>query len=186
MNISNKKGGIMTERNILSLAIKIIGIFVIAQMVSFLPITVLGIQQLWSISSNLMKIMSFFGTILTTGLIIYVAFFSLRKADLIAEKLINQDKEFTVSISSGWEKSAFVLSLRIIGVIWVIKLAPNLVDAIIKAIFLAKDSLFHIQLYLVKSLFGGMFQLLIGLYLISGGMHIVNFAFKHKSLVTKK
>jgi hypothetical protein len=172
----------MTERNILAAALKIIGIVVIAQVISSLPTTVIGLGQLWSMSSGAMRFMSFLGVVLTSGLIIYIAYFFLKKSDLIAESLINPDRKFTISISSGWEKSGFILALRIIGVILVIKLAPNLVNTIIMCLFMANQ----LQSFLVKSLFGGIFQLLIGLYLISGGAHIVDFAFKPKTLDKSK
>ena len=166
----------MKKQDILSVAIKIMGI---SYFIQFVFAAALSITQLQMALSNCIYII---GAVVGLILMVVTASFLLQKSDYIANKLISDDKELTITAPSGWEKAVFVLALRITGLICLIKVIPGSINVLINLAYeIAREGTIPFRSYRSMSLIGAIVQILIGVYLISGGATIVNFTYKHKN-----
>lgn len=175
----------MTKRDILSIAFKILGVYSIMLAIAYLPVVfstiVINIQKVNIIENEIVRTWQSVIMVLTPILMLVFSFILLKWGDLFAEKLVKSD---TTSISSGAnvnEKSIFILSLRIIGALQIVEAVPVTSRALVSFINVFRTSLhFNIFTYEGLNMFAGIIRLIIGIYLILGGKHLVKFAFQEK------
>jgi uncharacterized membrane protein YbhN (UPF0104 family) len=167
----------MTKRDILSVALKIIGF----NFILYSLIVVMSILQYISLFNNPIAkeyhlVLGLGGNIITFILVLAGAYILLRFSDKIAEKLIPIDKEVHIFVVDNWQKDVFSLALRIIGVVTLVKNIPHLVGEFI-------ESPTYIDIIKNASISQIIYRLLIitiGIYLLLGGKHLVKIIFKEK------
>jgi len=170
----------MTKRDVLSLALKISGVYSIIFAVRQIPSVVLAMNMMDSQpSSSSSPIRLFLSTVAGIFLILVVAYILLRWGDLIARKLIKEDKNIPTSNNLDWERLFFILSLRIAGVICLIRGFPQLSNTLLRLRPLqeAQGSVSGSNL---GSLISAIVIIIIGLYLLFGAKGFSRFVLKDK------
>lgn len=101
----------------------------------------------------------------------------LKWGDNIASKLVKVDREIALKVEDDWEKRIFVLSLKIIGVIWLIKGIPDFIKSIGELVF--RLYFYYFSIYQKFGiLLGSLISIILGIYLITGGKYLVELAFR--------
>lgn len=163
----------MTKRDILSVTFKILGVVYVMKMIASLPLIVTVVSAFCQRhSSELLEGINLSwclgATIAYPILACIMACVLLRWGDLIAEKLIRVDTTLSVPDISQWQKPIFLLSLRIVGLVCVVKGIPNVVHALVSLSFRGLRTVSPVML------------LILGAYLLLGGKHLVKFAFRER------
>jgi len=170
----------MTKRDVLSLALKILGVYSIIFAVRQIPnlvfaMSVLGPQPssspapIWFLSSAAAP---FF-------LSLIIAYILLRRGDSMAQKLIKEDKDIPSLSHMDWESLFFILSLRIAGVVCLLRGLPQLSNTLIRL-----SSLEEAQGVMSASHWGSLISaivlLILGVYLLFGAKGFARFVLKDK------
>lgn len=163
----------MTKRDIISISLKILGVFSIIYAVRQIPNIAYWIS--FVISQPTLNSTSFwylFGTIVSLILALVVAYILLRWGDSISKKLMREDSEIPALGEKEWEEAFFKLSLRIVGVVCLTRGIPGLFDSLTRLTFLGEE-----QRFFPPQIWGGFIStivlLVIGVYLISGAKRLV-------------
>ena len=168
----------MTKRDILSVAFKILGVISVMYAVEYIFAIGIGFGMIFQQpgpGQNFNPYWYLGSAILSAFLSIAIAYTLLKWGNLIAQKLIRDDSTISILDSSQWERPIFILSLKIIGVVCLSRGIPELVKTLSGMAFLSKHqrtSLFNID---------AIVSLIIGVYLISGGKRLVEFAYREKT-----
>lgn len=174
----------MTKRDILSVALKILGIISVMYAVEYINGIGMGLGMIFQQpgpGQNFNPYWFLGSMTLTAFLSIAIAYILLRWGDLIAQKLVRDDSAILALGSSQWERPIFMLSLRIIGVVCLIKGIPELVRVLSELSFRSKYQGIIRLSDIGPSIIGAIVFLIIGVYLISGGKHLVEFAYGEKN-----
>ena len=166
----------MTKRDVLSVALRIIGVLTLMSGLVYIPVAFLFglLQSLPGGQFNLWYYVTTFSTLLVN---IIVAFLLLRYADKIAGKFVRVDKELDIGLSADWDNHALLLAIRIVGVVTVIKGLVKLAQTT----HIFTDSINYawpdMPLQWDK-LLAPCILILVGVYLIYGGGLIIRWAFR--------
>ncbi|NIM89936.1 MAG: hypothetical protein GTO17_03205 [Candidatus Aminicenantes bacterium] len=172
----------MTKRDIVSISLKILGVFSVIYAVRQISRIAYAISIVIAQSERGLSSVGFlFGTIPSIILPLVVAYILLRWGDLIAKRLEREDSKIPTLGENGWEKPVFILSLRIVGVVCLIRSIPDLFNLLIR--FASEGGIY---ISISPEIWGGLFSsivlLIIGLYLISGGKRFVKFVLKEAKI----
>ncbi|MBI4243285.1 MAG: hypothetical protein HY606_04265 [Planctomycetes bacterium] len=173
----------MTKRDILSVAFKILGVVSIMRVVLGIPTIGMSISMAFQQPKHEQYFNPywFLGTTsISLILNLAMAYILLRWGDLIAKKLIRDDAVISLLRKGEWEKPIFMLSLRIMGVVCLVKSVPGLIKILPDLISVRRyqgATIYHTEV----SGIGAIVVLIIGLYLISGGKHLAEFAYREKN-----
>lgn len=173
----------MTKRDVLSVALKVLGAWCIVHSLSFLLTIGISLQALLRSSQGdvTLRPMLIWGSV-GFVLVLCAAYILLRFGDGIARRLAPIDSELSALGPSAWEKPVFVLSLRIIGVVCLVRGIPQLVRPIATLVLQGRYATLG-NLDNWASLIAAIVYLLLGAYLLSGGKHLVAWAYPEKAQV---
>ncbi len=165
----------MTKRDILSISLKILGVFSIIYAVRQIPYIALTISMFIPQSGQgLSSIWYLIGIITSIILAFVIAYILLRWGDSIAKKLVRKDSKIPSLNEKEWEKPIFILSLRVVGVLCLIRGIQELIKYLIRFTSLGEKPGF-----LTAQNWGGVIStivvLIISVYLISGAKKFVKF-----------
>ncbi|MBI2447126.1 MAG: hypothetical protein HYV48_01115 [Candidatus Omnitrophica bacterium] len=178
----------MTKRDILSIALKILGITSIMNAVFSIHSIGLGISMLLDRAKNPgtqdYNAYWFIGsTIVSLILWLIIAYILLRRGDLIAKKLIHDNAVIPLLGEHEWEKPVFILSIRIVGVVCLIRGIQQFVRFLPQLITsMERHNIGDIGTFAWGETISAIVLLVIGAYLLSGGRHLVEFAYREKQL----
>ena len=168
----------MTKRDVLSVAMKIIGVFSLIATIQLLPYLILVLQaQYFPEVAHKIWIYGMYFLVLVVDLAI--AFVLLRYSNAIAAKLVRNDKEMDIAISSRWDRRAFKLCIRIIGILTVIKGLVALVQNTNYLIYRFYQATSDVLIQWNK-IFAPIVLIIVGVYLICGGKFIINMAYRKR------
>ena len=171
----------MTKRDVMSIALKILGVVAIMNAVGLMPNIGFAIGMLlqppmegqelyiakWQFVISLMWPIS----TLILGLIL------VKWGGKFANKLIKDDRKVEISVNVEWEKHIFLVALKIIGVVLIVRGIPEFIKALgdlIRRINLYFFSISHQIGVLASSL--ALF--ILGFYLLTGGNAFIKLAFR--------
>jgi hypothetical protein len=163
----------MTKRDILSISLKILGVFSIIYAARQIPNIAYWISLVISQPTlNLASFWYLFGTITSIILALVVAYILLRWGDSISKRLMREDSEIPALGKKEWEEAVFKLSMRIVGVVCLTRGIPGLFNSLTRLPFLGDE-----QRFFPAQIWGGLISaivlLIIGVYLISGAKRFV-------------
>lgn len=168
----------MTKREVFSISLKILGVISVMYAIRSIPSIGMAIGMAFQGSiPNYHPYLSLGLTIAFLAFNIIIAYILLRWGDLIAESLVRDDSVIPALITKEWEMPIFILSLRIIGVVCVIKGIPGLVKILANFWFRGMYP-GKVPLPTVENITSAIVLLIFGGYLISGGSHFVKFVFR--------
>lgn len=179
----------MTKRDVLSISFKILG--VVALMYTIVLIPNIGMSIGWLFQPIIDSTQSYFrfwqfaialmwgvGS-LTMGLVL------LKWGNNITNVLIKEDKPIATKVPQDWDKRIYKISLKIIGVIWLIKGIPELAKAITGVI--VSWGIYHYTLsHIISVLVSAIVSLVVGFYLITNGRLFIQLAFQERTETFKK
>lgn len=173
----------MTKRDILSIAFKILGVIALIYTVVFIPNIGIAISLLFVPHESVYTLYAtrwhFVSTLLWTILTFFCGFTLLKWGDAITKKLIREDTKIDVTPTEDWEKQVFLLSLKIIGVIWLIRGIPDLIKAIGEVV-MRWYIYYAMTSHIIGVVIGSCLSVLIGIYLLLDGRHHVRLAFREQ------
>lgn len=170
----------MTKRDVLSLALKISGVYSVIFAVHQIPSVTLWLSMMVSPArSSSSPIALFFSTVAGIFLILVAAYILLRWGDSIARILIKEDKNIPTFGSMDWERLFFILSLRIAGVICLIRGLPQLSNTFIR-LRPMKEAQGSMSPGNWGSLISVIVLLILGVYLLLGAEGFARFVLKEK------
>ncbi|MDH4211642.1 MAG: hypothetical protein OEV79_09390 [candidate division WOR-3 bacterium] len=121
----------------------------------------------------------FFITILFPTITFLFGFLLLKWGDSIAAKLIRDDTQIQMTHTDDWERRIFSLSMKIIGLIWLIRGIPDLVKAVGELIM--RWYLYYYSIpHMIGVITGAFLSLVIGVYLLVDGRYFIKLAFGEK------
>jgi len=164
----------MTKRDVLSISLKILGVTSITRAVVYVPMMgYFVIPQRSGYSARYLAL----GTtvILPFFLMLAIGYILLKWGDSIASKLIRVDSEVP-AFDTQWEMPAFTLALRVVGVLCLTRIISALQSSFR---FLGQPAVMNSQT--LAGIIAAAAYLLIGVYLISGGKHLVKLAFRKRT-----
>lgn len=177
----------MTKRDIFSVALKILGVVSIMRVVESVLVIGMGLATIFGEPK---QIMDFYNPhwFLWTGIVSFIlwlimSYLLLRWGDLFAQKLIHDESIISLSDREQWEKPVFILSLKVIGVVCLVMGLPRLIDFFFD---------FAVRHWHQKSLtssninVNAIVLVIFGVYLISGGRHLVEFVYRGKTITPEK
>jgi len=171
----------MTKRDVLAVALKVLGVYCVIQAVASLPI--IGSALSWRGEPSreaFSRILLLASAILLPIIYIAIALVLWRKADSFAEKLIREDSPLPAMRDPGWEKQVFVLAIRIIGVVCFPMAIPELGKGIRELALMLQyhDTTGTVLIARAFSFVHLLLLLALGAYLLSGAKRIVGFVFR--------
>ncbi|UCD04638.1 MAG: hypothetical protein JSV98_05830 [candidate division WOR-3 bacterium] len=174
----------MTKRDILSISFKILGVVCIMYTIVLIPSIGMAIgmllgQQESEYARYAVK-WHFFITVLFPIFTSLFGLLLLKWGDAIASRLIREDTRIEITPTDDWERRVFCLSMKIIGLIWLIRAIPDLIKAIGELTMRWNFYYYSVpQAFVV--LLAAVLSLLIGLYLLLDGRYLLKLAFGRKS-----
>lgn len=166
----------MTKRDVLSVALKIIG--VICMLYAIFDIS-FGLSALsWQSRSREETGFHWLvaAAIAAPVLLFCMAYVLLKWGDAIANRLIRDDAQLPTVGAGQWEKPVFSLAMRILGAVSIMRTVSLLLRELARTPFRA-----FFMAHSWGDIAGLAVILLIGLYLLFGARHIVEFLFREKS-----
>ena len=161
----------MTKRDILELAIKIIGIYMVILILSLIHMILISMSTLFKMkeTNNLLFIISY-----TISSIIYfiVAYNFIFRADSLANIICKEDKSFGES-NNIQKETIQEIAFTVVGIYLIANALPKITDVIISIILQGRFK--NIQYtrgftYIISSIV----QIGIGIYLVLGSKGLVN------------
>jgi hypothetical protein len=171
----------MTKRDILSISFKVLGVVCLIYAAAMLPAIGIYIGSTVNKSSILGNpYWALALAVASWASVVAIAVFLLRRGDWMAERLVPTDSPVSTTVTDvrQWERSAFILSVKVIGVVCLTKGLPQLVNGLVDVARRGGPAPGRFW-YLTHRFVGPIVLLALGAYLISGGKHLVRFAFGH-------
>lgn len=170
----------MTKRDILSISFKILGVICIMYTIVLIPNIGMAIGMVLGQQDSEYALYAvrwhFFITILFPTITLLFGFLLLKWGDSIAVKLIRDDTQIEMTRTDDWEKRIFSLSMKIIGLIWLIGGIPDLIKAIGELTM--RWYLYYYSIpHMIGVALGASLSLLIGFYLLIDGRCFTRLAF---------
>ena len=171
----------MTKRDILSISLKILGVVSIMRAVAYIPAVGMAISMFLR---NLLSVRgisySYLGTtIIPPVLTLVIAYILLKWGDSIASRLLRVDSELP-ALDTQWEVPAFTLALKIIGVLCLTRII-GAIQSLFIFIRIPGQNAGITNPRTLAGMIAAIAYLLIGVYLISGGKHLVKLAFRGRA-----
>lgn len=168
----------MTKRDILGLALKIIGIIAVMWAILHVPAVGFGISALFQEPSaefpRHYALFHFVSTITTLILLLIMAYVLLRWSDSIASRVVRQDSTLAISSHAGWEKRVFTVALRIVGAIFLVQGIPKLAELVEQLLTGWGFSGFYYPTGITSALI----LVILGFYLLFDGTLFIDIAFR--------
>ena len=175
----------MTKRDILAVALKIMGVFFLCVFFVTFPIFVISLGSLKTLHALAPDVPEFLILISFIFYYLVMLLFSivfLKFSDVIAKKLVTEDSP-AISAGTGIDsKGLFALSLKIIGVLMLTQAFPMLVK---KLLWSGASSRFNIFTYAGLEIFYEVVRLLLGLGLLFHDKPL-SISLKNKRKVSQK
>lgn len=175
----------MTKREVLSLSFKLIGIYCLIETITMLPLFVNEFLAILHFSrSNEINIY-----VHTVGIIIRIlwwiglVYLFFRYSDFLASRLILNDTEIRFNDNPQIERTLFPISFVIIGIGCFITAVSSILGNLSNSFdynYSRSSSTFFYRTI------GSLVLLAIGVYLATGGEHLIQLAFRNKSNIRKK
>ena len=172
----------MTKRDILSIAFKILGVSWASYIALLVPAIAFAFEdrggppeaRAYRITSGLV----------TAALVLCIAYVLLQFADPIADRLAGRDSQvLSINLGAGWERTVFALAVRIIGVMVLARGLPRLIsDGFRSGLFTRVPPS---GLLTTSGILDPILTLAVGIYLLSGAKHLVNFVFRGRTAPTE-
>ncbi len=169
----------MTKRDILSISFKILGAVCLMYTIVLIPNIgwVIGMQYPQDSDYARYAIRwQIFLTILFPSVTLLFGLFLLKWGERIAVRLIREDTHIEMARTDDWERRLFSLSMKIIGLIWLIRGIPDLIKAIGELIMRWYFYYYSIP-HIIGAVLGAFLSLLIGFYLLIDGRYFTKLAF---------
>ena len=176
----------MTKRDVLFVALKIMGIYFICLAILSLPNigVYLSMGARFGQESTFMSFGSLLNAIIYPIWLLGFAYVFFRFSDSITELLIPDDTELPQIDINQYQKPIFTLSIRIFGVLCLTRGIPKLAEFLAKLYRIKQAAMPLSDETISSSDFGNVISaiifLVLGGYLISGGRWLVAFAYKEK------
>jgi len=166
----------MTKRDLLAVSLKVLGVYSLFNAIMLLTQVGFFIARYVTQgprNENPYVLMAGFAA----GFMLYLAFalVLLGRGDWIARKLVDEDGALPAVWARDSERPVFVLALRIVGAVWLIKGVWMLSRTL--SLILPRGGFSTYQLPEITS--SGIL-LALAAYFLSGGKHLVRFVFKEK------
>jgi hypothetical protein len=168
----------MTKRETLSFSLKLLGVYLLFEII-------LSFLTTWndlSIIFNSKQFPEFYPSIYFFGFIISriwelgIVFVLFRYSDPIVKRLIPEDNEISFADISQSEKSLFSIAILVIGIGCFVTGVPNVIRNLSRSI---NRTYGQIPLYSDRTIIS-IVLLALGVYLFTGGEHLIKLAFKKK------
>jgi hypothetical protein len=176
---------VVTKRDILAVALKIMGIFFLWAFIVTLPLIVVSLgtlKTMHALAPDVPEVMILIFAILYQLLMLLCPLILLKYSDVIAKKLIKDDSPAIPAGTGIDSKGIFALSLKIIGVLLLTQAFPMLVKKLLGTV---TKSEFHIFAYAGLEIFYEVVRLLLGLGLLFHDKPIF-ISLKNKRKVSQK
>jgi len=165
----------MTSRSLLSLSIKILGLFLIVHFIKSLKELnvdwIFNPQVIGKVQDKVfLTLFEFIAQIFQ----LLVAFVFLWRSDTIVKILRIEDTEISTLYSENYERQMFMLALRIIGINFIVNAVYNSIEPLFWWVSKVTISRISPSYYLIKS--AGCF--VVGLYLILGDSRLAKLIYK--------
>jgi MFS family permease len=103
----------------------------------------------------------------------------LKWGDTIAARLIREDIRIEFTLTDDWERRIFSISMKIIGLIWLIRGIPDLIKATVELV--SRWAYFYFSIpHMIGVALGASLSLIIGVYLLLDGRYFLKLAFGRK------
>jgi hypothetical protein len=164
----------MTKRDLLAVALKVVGVYSLFIAIMWLTRVGFDIARYVTQGPRNENPYVLMGTF-AAGSILYFAFalILLGRGDWIARKLVNEDAALPTVGAGESERPIFVLALRIVGAVWVIK-GVWMLSTTVARIF----SRVGFSTYQLAEIISSGIVLALAAYFLSGGKHLVQLVFK--------
>ena len=173
----------MTKRNILSIALKILGVITLMYTIVLISNIGYAIGLLFAPHDTVYTLYAvrwhFVSTLVYPILAFIFGLILLKWGDAITKKLIREDTEVDVTLTEDWEKRVFLISLKIIGVIWLIRGIPDMIKAIGEVV-MRWYVYYAMTSHIIGVVIGSCLSVLIGVYLLIDGRYFVKLAFREQ------
>ncbi|MGB3342185.1 MAG: hypothetical protein WBB37_11960 [bacterium] len=179
----------MSKRDVLSIAFKILGVIAIMYTIVLIPNIGFAISMFFlpDVGDNqtYFRIWHFAATLIYPIVTLICGFILLKYGDTITKKLIKDDKQLSIKVTEDWERRIFILALKIVGVVWLLKGIPEVIKSIGELIMR-----WYIYYYntsqIIGIIIGGVVSLVLGFYLITNGRYFIKLAFGEQVATTLK
>lgn len=168
----------MTKRDVLSIALKIVGMLAVMWAILLVPAVGFGIRALFQEpSADVHTYWYFLSSITTLILLLIMAYVLLRWSDSIASRVVRQDSTLTISGHAGWEKSVFTVALRIVGVVFLVRGIPELVE-LVEQLLAGWGFTGFRAFYYPTGITSALLLVILGFYLLFDGTLFIDIAFR--------
>jgi hypothetical protein len=176
----------MTKRDVLSISLKIVGVYSVIYAVRQIPNIALAMSMVSAQSRQNSYSFWYIAWSITSFILALAAtYILLRWGDLIAKKLVKENSEISALALKDWEKPIFNLSLRIIGVICLVRGIPESFNNLIRLTSLGEEQRYFSPNYW-GGLISGIILLIIGVYLISSGKKLIKLALPESRIASSR
>lgn len=173
----------MTQRNILSVALKILGVAILMYTIVLISKVGYAIGLLFAPHDTVYTFYvvrwHFVWTLVYPIFAFICGLILLKWGDAITKKLIREDTEVDVTPTEGWERRIFLISLRIIGVISLIRGVPDFTKAIGELV-MRWYIYYYMTSHVISVIVASSLSVLIGIYLLIDARHLVRLAFREQ------
>lgn len=178
----------MTKKDVLSIAFKILG--VVALMYTVVLIPNIGISIGWLFlpikdSTSYVRFWQFAIALMWGVGSLTMGFVLLKWGNNITNVLIKEDKPIATKVPQDWDKRIYKISLKIIGVIWLMKGIPELAKAI-TGVIVRWHIYYYTLSHIISVLVSAIVSLVVGFYLITNGRYFIKLAFGEQAVATMK
>lgn len=174
----------MTKRDVYSLTFRILGILALFNIIRFISTTG-EMVYMYSIQSlgNKLSILYYLAPSIASLLLYFIlAFILLTRADILTIKIVKEDMQIPTIIGGENSKEIFILSLKIMGVLFMVKggvlILEKIVEVFLKAFSSGGVYMGIFDIYKLSTIFYSLCLISVGVYFLSGGIHLVDFAFR--------
>jgi uncharacterized membrane protein len=179
----------MTKRDVLSIAFKILGIISIMRVIE--SVFAIGMGVAWRFGKSEVATEYYDPQwFLWTGILSFVlwfamAYFLLKWGDLFAQKLIRDDNVISLPDKDQWERPVFILSLKIIAVVYLIMGIPGLIRLLFDLVVSATGHWHQKPIISTNINVNAIVLVIFGVYLLSGGKYLVEFVYRERQSQSK-
>jgi len=177
----------MTKRDLLSMALNVLGVFTLIHFVADTPRLLSFAVEMGSGKISGMANPKLFAAMEIVSLVLYI-FFSvilIFRGDVISRKLIRDNSDLVLPNDNRWDEKIFVLALRVVGVVLVVQAIPNLLNILVTQAVWAHASAGLGFAYALATRWATVVQAVVtiamGAYLVSGASYLVGLIFRDRS-----
>jgi hypothetical protein len=173
----------MTERSLVSITCRVLGVVCLVYAATWLP----RIGSYFGVAAQQLSVgfdpyYAIALNVLFWILLVVAAVGLLQSGDRIARRLVPTDTTLLTTVADvrQWQRAVFALSVRVIGAVCVIRSLPQLALSVLQLAGRVRQAGWNWGTWVTSITFiGAIVLLILGAYFISGGKHIVEFAYGH-------